>query len=87
MRRGQQIVVKWADILASPAEDPTEADLYIWSNPGYFYCWKTVTKLGRRIRCLVMTTAEGEDGGHAQSGYLCIPANLVLSIVEVVDED
>lgn len=85
MKRGQQIIVRWADILTSPADDPDKADLYVWSNPGYFWGWKTIVKKGKKIRCLVATTASGEDGNHDQSGYLCIPASLIIDIQEVID--
>lgn len=85
MKRGQQVIVRWADILTSPADDPEKADLYVWSNPGYFWGYKKIIKRGKSFRCLILTTAQGEDGGHEQSGYLCIPASLVLDIIEVED--
>ncbi len=86
MRRGQRILVTWYDVTAQAAGDPKDAELVVWRDqPGVFWGYKLVPVGERRVRCLLLANAEGEDGDWSQTGWTCIPATLIAEITEIED--
>lgn len=86
MKRGAEIDVKWLDICDAPSEHPDSATLAVQYTRGFFWAWRTVTKAGKSVRCLVMTLHRSMvEDGTVPTGYVTIPKHLITDLIERVD--